>query len=142
MEIGNIGHILIYDNKNLAYIEANLIEVQAENHFMDYRNPFDGNLEYIPIRKEYKFVTVNDINSETVKLDETLMKRIAKYNKGIEIKQLDDEIEDKRKQIQELDNIIKDKDKRVKALKDFVAKLYTIDLDELEDEDYEEDWED
>lgn len=73
---------------------------------------------------------------DNIMLDETTMKRIAKYNKEVEVIRLDNAIKEKKNKIKELDDILQDKEGRVKKLKDFVAKIYDIDLDE-DDEDYD-----
>ena len=66
------------------------------------------------------------------------MKRILKYNKEVEIDELNKEIENKKKQIKELDDKLKDKEKRWEKVKQYIANIYDLDLEEDYDEDY--DW--
>ena len=67
------------------------------------------------------------------------MKRLAKFNKEIDIKRLDKQIEEKKKQIDELDNVLQDREDRVGKLKNFIKDIYNINLYE-DDGDY--DWDD
>ena len=67
---------------------------------------------------------------ENIKLDDTLMRRIAKFNKEQEIKRLEHEIENKKERIKELDDILQDKEGRIEKLKEFVAIIYDIDLED------------
>ena len=65
------------------------------------------------------------------------MERIAKFNKEQEIRRLDEEIKEKKEKIKELDDILQDKDKRVEKLKEFVANIYNIDIND-DEEDYDD----
>ena len=68
------------------------------------------------------------------------MKRIAKFNKEIEIKKLDETIKNKQEKIKELDNLLQDKEKRWNKVKDYIKNIYNISLeDDYDDEEY---WED
>ena len=63
------------------------------------------------------------------------MRRILKYNKEVEIEKLNKEIENKREQIKELDDKLKDKEKRWDKVKQYIANIYDLDLEEDYDED-------
>ena len=65
------------------------------------------------------------------------MRRIAKYNKEKECQQLDEKIKEKKAKIKELDDILTDRVGRVEKLKEFIAKIYDIDLYDDEDDDWE-----
>lgn len=133
--------LIIYDDKNISYITGNIYEINVEPHYIEYSpNSWDINKQYFETSKTYSVTTNNPINDETIKLDETLMKRIAKFNKEIEIKKLDETIKNKQEKIKELDDLIQDKEKRWKKVKDYIADIYNIDLkDDYDDEEY---WED
>lgn len=76
----------------------------------------------------------NPKQKDYIELDPTTMKRIAKYNKEVEIEKLNEEIKIKEKEIRELDNKLKDKEKRWEKVKKYIANIYDIDI--KEDEDY------
>ena len=133
--------LIIYDDKNISYITGNIYEINVEPHYIEYSpNSWDINKQYFETSKTYSVITNNPVNNETIKLDDTLMKRIAKFNKEIEIKKLDEIIKNKQEKIKELDNLLQDKEKRWKKVKDYIANIYNIDLeDDYDDEEY---WED
>lgn len=133
--------LIIYDDKNISYITGNIYEINVEPHYIEYStNSWDINKQYFETSKTYSVTTNNPVNNETIKLDDTLMKRIAKFNKEIEIKKLDETIKNKQEKIKELDDLLQDKEKRWKKVKDYIANIYNIDLeDDYDDEEY---WED
>lgn len=133
--------LIIYDDKNISYITGNIYEINVEPNYIEYSpDSWDINKQYFETSKTYSVTTNNPINNETIKLDETLMKRIAKFNKEIEIKKLDETIKNKQEKIKELDDLLQDKEKRWKKVKDYIADIYNIDLeDDYDDEEY---WED
>lgn len=127
--------LLIYDDEEIHYIEACVTEIDMQQHWIDYEDPHGYKTSY-PTSRTYTFDTVEGFDTDTIKLDETLMKRIAKYNKEIEIQKLDKKIEEKKNKIKELDDILQDKDKRVEKIKEFIANIYDIDI--TDDDDYED----
>lgn len=129
--------ILIYDDKNIMYKVGEVNYISYDNNMVASRF-IDGTIAYTEPRTVDMHCTIYNFQElDNITLDETTMKRIAKYNKEAEMKELDLKIIDRQEKIKELDNIIKDKDKRVKKLKDFVANLYDIDVDVDDDND---DW--
>ena len=131
--------LIIYDDKNISYITGNIYEINVEPHYLEYDNG-GAFKQYFETSKTYSVTTNNSINNETIKLDDTLMKRIAKFNKEVEIKKLDETIKNKQEKIKELDDLLQDKEKRWKKVKDYIANIYNIDLeDDYDDEEY---WED
>lgn len=141
MENGN-KKILIYDDNEIHYIEADIIEFNIEQNYISYNDYSKPSKKSIPTDRTYTFTTVNNFDTDTIKLDETLMKRIAKYNKEIGVQKLEEKIKEKQKEIKELDDILQDRTQRVKKLKEFVAKIYDIDLNEDDNDDYDYDfWE-
>lgn len=127
--------LLIYDDEEIHYIEARVTEIDMQQHWIDYEDPHGHKTSY-PTGRTYTFDTVEGFDTDTIKLDETLMKRIAKYNKEIEIQKLDEKIKEKKNKIKELDDILQDKDKRVEKIKEFIANIYDIDI--TDDDDYED----
>lgn len=131
--------LIIYDDKNISYITGNIYEINVESHCSECAS-VDTYEKYVEISKTYSVTTDNPINDETIKLDETLMKRIAKFNKEIEIKKLDETIKNKQEKIKELDDLLQDKEKRWEKVKDYIKNIYNISLeDDYDDEEY---WED
>lgn len=133
-------HILIYDDDKLEYFEGSYGYLNIENESIEYycldspceKRLLDG------LHTTFQCDLKNIKQTETIKLDETLMKRIAKYNKDVEIQKLDKVIEEKQKKIEELDNILQDKDKRVDKIKEYIRQIYNIDVSDK----YDEDWDD
>lgn len=122
--------VIIYDDKNIKYLTG---------YMGDYRyEPIYANGKITPIKVRQSF-DITDINkTDKIQLDETLMRRIAKYNKEKECQQLDKKIKEKKAKIKELDDILTDRVGRVEKLKEFIAKIYDIDL---YDDDEDDDWE-
>jgi len=133
--------LIIYDDKNISYITGDIYEINVEPHYIEYSpHSWDINKQYFETSKTYSVTTNNPVNNETIKLDDTLMKRIAKFNKEIEIKKLDETIKNKQEKIKELDNLLQDKEKRWNKVKDYIKNIYNISLeDDYDDEEY---WED
>lgn len=133
--------LIIYDDKNISYITGDIYETNVGPHYIEY-SPYswDINKQYFETSKTYSVTTNNPVNNETIKLDDTLMKRIAKFNKEIEIKKLDETIKNKQEKIKELDNLLQDKEKRWNKVKDYIKNIYNISLeDDYDDEEYLED---
>lgn len=131
--------LIIYDDKNISYITGDIYEINVEPHYLEYDNG-SAFKQYYETSKTYSVTTNNPVNDETIKLDDTLMKRIAKFNKEIEIKKLDETIKNKQEKIKELDDLLQDKEKRWNKVKDYIKNIYNISLeDDYDDEEY---WED
>lgn len=73
---------------------------------------------------------------DNIMLDDTTMKRIAKFNKTQECKRLDKEIKEKEARIKELDDLLKDKEKRWDKVKEYIKNIYEINSDEEDSDDY------
>ena len=121
-----IPRVLIYDDKNMRYFVGNMIG--WETSLYGYEDIGETKAEILIQNGQL----VNNIE-----LDPTTMKRIAKFNKEQEIRRLDEEINKKKENIKELDDILQDKDKRVEKLKEFVANIYNIDIND-DEEDYDD----
>ena len=130
--------IIIYDDENMQYIVGTVGNFGIDSgEPIEITSPMDFERKYIsPMYNFFQCEILNCEQLDNIMLDETTMKRIAKYNKEIEVKRLDNTIKEKQDKIKELDDILQDKEGRVKKLKAFVANIYNIDLDEY-DEDYD-----
>ena len=126
-----IKNILMYDEEHMRYLQGCFTDIEINPNYIEYQD-LNGAREIFPAGTDIHISTGNLEDSETVKLDETLMKRIAKFNKEQECKQLDEKIEAKKKKIKELDNLLKDKEKRWDKVKEYIAKIYEIDPDDCD----------
>lgn len=132
-----IGNILIYNDKDIQYFHGVPMELGMETFCKKYDSGF-GYRQAIPMNRLLTASIGNFEELENITLDDTTMKRIAKYNKEIDIKRLDKQIEEKKKQIYELDNVLQDREGRINKLKNFIKDIYKINLDK-DEEDY---WDD
>jgi hypothetical protein len=130
--------IIIYDDENIQYTVGTVGNFGINSgEPIEITAPKDFERKYIPPMYNYFECEIRNCEQlDNIMLDETTMKRIAKYNKEVEIKKLDNTIKEKKDKIKELDNILQDKEGRVKKLKEFVANIYNIALDE-DDGDYD-----
>lgn len=133
-----VGNILIYNDEDISYFHGVPMEIGMETFCREYDGSF-GYKQTIPISRLLTATIGNFEELKNITLDDTTMKRIAKFNKEVDIKKLDKEIEEKKKHIDELDDILYDREGRVNKLKDFIKDIYNINLDE-DDEEY--DWDD
>lgn len=132
--------ILIYDDENIKYITGNygMLEDKAPEVAMTYT--LSGTpIPQILRNTEFSCTFADFEQLDNIKLDDTTMKRIAKFNKEVDIKKLDKIIKEKEDKIKELDDILQDKEGRIKKLKEFVDKIYDIDIEDDEDYDYYDD---
>lgn len=126
----NNYHIIIYNKDEMYYTEGELTSMEVTPTIID--NPYGGVVSQRPYIKTY--TTCENEPTEYIKLDDTTMKRILKYNKETKIKKLNKEIEQKKAEIKELDNKLQDKEKRWEKVKKYIANIYDINI--KEDEDY------
>lgn len=137
----NKPRILIYDNENINYrvgYLGNIQEVMPEQIEITSL----GGIQPQYISSSCHMFTCDISNYQeldTIELDPTTMKRIAKYNKEIECLKLDADIKEKKEQIKELEDILNDRENRVKKLKQYIKDIWNIDVYDFdEDDDY--DW--
>lgn len=124
----NNPRVIIYDDENIQYVVGNMATFEWKPEYMSMegvdgaRTTFDMGVTIT--------LDIDDANClENIKLDDTLMKRIAVYNKEAQCKRLDDEIRSKRKRIDEIETILEDRERRLIKLKEFVRHIYEIDID-------------
>ena len=137
--VNSLGNILIYDDENIKYYSGVPFSIDFEHETMTYNCSDSDYSRTISIGVNLNVRLNNYEESNNIKLDDTLMRRIAKFNKEQDIKKLDEVIKEKKEKIKELDDILQDKEKRVDKLKKFVANIYDIDIDnddEYDDEEY------
>ena len=124
--------IIIYDEKNMIYKTGVLVSEQHEPSYITI-DGINGKKRYPARCSELTFQVDNYVESETIQIDETTMKRIAMYNKEKKIKELDNIIKKKTAQINALEDILEDKTKRVDKIKEYIANIYDIDVENDED---------
>lgn len=137
----NNPKILIYDDENIEYVSGTFGWFSSEGvEQIECSSMNDFNKQYLPpMHNIFKCEISNFEQLDNIKLDDTTMKRIAKFNKEVDIKKLDKTIKQKEDKIKELDDILLDKEGRVKKIKEFVAKIYDIDIEYDEEYDYYDD---
>lgn len=140
----NKPRILIYDNENINYkvgYFGNIQEVMPEQ--IEITSLGGIQPQYVSSGCHTFTCDISDYQElDTIELDPTTMKRIAKYNKEIECLKLDADIKQKKEQIKELEDILNDRENRVKKLKDYIKDIWQLDInDNDEDEDDHYDWE-
>ena len=108
--------IIIYNGEDMNYITGDYASLEYEPQFMTVES-MDGNVRHFPLNSILT-MGVNDIEClDSIKLDPTLMKRIAVFNKEQECKKLDKEIHDKRQKVKEIEAILEDRERRLNKLK-------------------------
>ena len=130
--------IIIYNEEEMHYMEGMLLEINTEPQYVCYENGCERGSHILGMN--YTFGTTLKPDTETIQLDPTLMKRIAKYNKEKEIEKLEEKIKRKQEKLKELESKVEDREKCWKKVQEYVTKIYEIDLDEdlYEEEDWDE----
>lgn len=126
--------ILIYDDEDMTYITGYCTSIDMSRDIEKADHNFDGIALDILDRTIFTCEVDNAKQMDNIKLDATTMRRIAKFNKEQEIRRLDAEIKSRKAKIEELDDILEDKQDRVDKIKEFVAHIYDIPLDDYHDE--------
>ena len=122
-------NILVYNDEYMIYYDGVLASFNKEPLIDEFDEEYFKHS--ILVGTNIRFSVPNLEQHETIKLDDTLMKRIAKFNKEVEIKKLDETIKNKQEKIKELDDLLQDKEKRWKKVKDYIANIYNIDCCEI-----------
>ena len=126
--------IIIYNDEDMNYITGDYASLDYEPQFMTFEGT-DGTKQSFPLNTILT-MGVNDIDClDNIKLDPTLMKRIALFNKEQECKRLDKEIHEKRERVKEIEAVLEDREGRLAKLKEFVRHIYEIKVDD-------DDWDD
>lgn len=128
--------VIIYDDKNIMYYQGAFTYFE-QNANVDSGMYMSGETYHNIMSWSIRLDIPNLEQLDNITLDETTMKRIAKYNKQQECKRLDKEIKEKQDKIKELDNLLQDKEKRWNKVKEYIKKIYEIDLYEDDDDYYD-----
>ena len=121
-------NILIYNDEQLYYIEGNLMGIECES-------AIPGQM-----RADNQTFTFNNCHThESIKLDDTMMRRILKYNKEKEFDELNEKIEKKKEEIKQLESIIDDRKERCQKVDEYIANIYNLNLNEENNDDDDDD---
>lgn len=123
--------------------DVKISEIKQVPVCMECTSIFDTTKRYVPMKNEAMLtikLTSFDAN-ETIKLDDTMMKRIAKYNTEIELRKVEEKIKSQERKLKKIEEKIEDREQRWKKIQDFVSDIYELPLED-EDDDYNYDWED
>lgn len=128
--------VIIYNDKDMIYKEGFLSSIESNTNIREER--FLGGTS-VTLINGFTETIIYQHNGEkqSIELDPTTMKRILKYNKEVEIEKLNNEIQNKKNKIKELDDKLKDKEKRWEKVKQYIANIYDLDLEEDNDEYYD-----
>lgn len=131
-------NVILYDDENIKYYHGVFTNIETSAKF-DSGSYLDGSSYCNVFSHNICFEAPALDETENITLDDTLMKRIAKFNKEQECKRLDEKIKDKREKIEELDALLHDKEKRWEKVQKYIAKIYEIPVYEDDDcDDYED----
>lgn len=127
-------NVLIYNDENMYYYNGVLVRMDNKPQCITYQSVCDTSARTTLSPYSTMEFEVNNYfeYNENIKLDDTLMKRIAKFNKTQECKRLDKQIEEKQKKINELDNLLKDKEQRWDKVKEYIKNIYDISLEDVQ----------
>lgn len=136
----NIPKILIWDEDNLVYYEGNCGSFNLIPDIIEYRTLANDSVNRLQGRDtDFNCSISNTQEKKNIDLDPTLMKRIAKYNKELEVAELDEVIKEKEEYLEELNDVLNDRIKRVDKLRKYVANIWNIDISDEDDYDDEYD---
>ena len=137
----NIPKILIWDDDNLVYYEGVCGSFNLIPDIIEYRTLANDSVNRLQGRDtDFNCSISNMQEKKNIDLDPTLMKRIAKYNKELDVAKLDELIKEKEEYIKELNDVLNDRTKRVDKLRKYIAKIWNIDVSN--EDDYEDDYDD
>lgn len=124
--------VLIYDDENMHYIVGYSNNMEMRYDRIDTTGLVDYCKTSIPGPIEMCIIVDEGKRLNNIELDPTTMKRIAKFNKEQEIARLDEVIKEKEQKIKDLEDILQDRSKRVEKIKEFIANVYNIPIDDGE----------
>lgn len=130
------ANILIYDDENIKYFNGVATSFGIES-LDDIERYMDGTTHRIH-RGYILNASINNMEClDNIKLDDTMMKRIAKFNKNQECLRLDKQIEEKKKELKELEDLLQDREERWNKVKEYISNIYDLDLDDEYDDYYD-----
>lgn len=128
-----IMNVIIYDSDNICYYNGVITYFDKKTN-VDSGYYLSGET-YNNIMSYSVHIEVPNLEMlDNITLDDTTMKRIAKYNKQQECRRLDKEIENKKEKLKELDDLLQDKEKRWNKVKDYIKNIYDINCDDDDDD--------
>lgn len=127
-------NVIIYNDKDMIYREGFLSSFESNPDFHEVIS-LDGTRESFIHGYTDTIICQHNGEKQSIEFDPTTMQRILKYNKEVEIEKLNKEIKNKKEQIKELDDKLTDKEKRWEKVKQYIANIYDLDLEEDYDED-------
>lgn len=131
-------NILIYDDEEIKYMTGEIKRLETNPILAECTNINDFTRKYMTTGRKEMLCDIRDYDEkETIRLDDTLMRRIAKYNKEAEIEDMDRKLKAKEERIKQLEEKIEDREERWKKIQKFVAKIYELPIDD-ENYDYDE----
>lgn len=133
--------VIIYDDEVMGCYETQNIVFDYKENPIEITTLEDNVRKYIDGIPEYCIYGSGNIK-RMVELDPTTMKKIAKYNKEVELENIQREIKFKKDELKALEKDIEDRIKRINKIHELVENVYDLDLDKdyFEDEDYDEYW--
>ena len=132
--------VIIYDDEVMGCYESQVINFDFKENPIEITTLEDIERKFINGIPEYCIYGSGYIR-RMIELDPTTMKKIAKYNKEIELENIQRRIEGRKKELEDLDKEIDDRVRRIKKLEELSDNVYSLDLDKdyCEDDDDEDD---
>lgn len=124
--------VIIYDDEVMGCYEAQNIVFDYEQNPIEITTLEDIERKYIHGIPEFYVYGAGNIR-KMAELDPTTMKKIARYNKEVELENIQREIKFKKDELKALEEEIKDRQDRINKIHELVEKIY----DDDEDEDYD-----
>lgn len=123
--------VLVYDNNNMTLFNGCLKSVEHNDNFVETTTLIDGERSYIPINTTTEFVCLLD--EKIIELDPTTMKRIAVYNKDVELKEYQDKIKDAKKELKNLKNELKNEQNKYEEVINFITSFTKSNFEHIDD---------
>lgn len=124
--------VIIYDDEVMGCYESQVINFEFKENPIEITTLEDIERKYIHGIPEFCIYGAGNIR-KMAELDPTTMKKIAKYNKEVELENIQREIKFKKDELKALEEEIKDRQDRISKIHELVEKIY----DDDEDEDYD-----
>ena len=133
--------VIIYDDEVMGCYESQVINFDFKENPIEITTLEDIERKFINGIPEYCIYGSGYIR-RMIELDPTTMKKIAKYNKEVELENIQREIKFEKDELKALEKDIEDRIKRINKIHELVENVYDLDLDKdyFEDEDYDEYW--
>ena len=132
--------VIIYDDEVMGCYASQVISFDFKENPIEITTLEDIERKFINGIPEYCIYGSGYIR-RMVELDPTTMKKIAKYNKEIELENIQRRIEGRKQELEDLDKEIDDRVRIINKLGELADNIYSLDLDKdyCEDEEDDED---